>query len=40
MYSLSDPIKLSDEFIEFHFDNELEGADHDEFKEELRKIYP
>ena len=40
MYSLSDSVKLSDEFLEISFINELEGADHSEFSQKLRKIYP
>lgn len=32
VYSLSDPVKLSDEFLELSMTNELEGADHSEFE--------
>eukprot|EP00347_Sterkiella_histriomuscorum_P009557 403340748 len=40
VYDLSENVKLTDEFIEMSFENELEGADHSEFGTQLRKIYP
>ena len=40
VYSLADKTKLKEEYLEISFTSELEGADHDEFSEKLRKIYP
>ncbi|CDW83288.1 UNKNOWN [Stylonychia lemnae] len=40
IYSLADKIKLKEEYLEISFTSELEGVDHGEFSEKLRKIYP
>ncbi len=39
-YSLADEMKLTDEYLEMDFTNELYGVDHSDFSEKLRKIYP
>lgn len=40
LYSLSDKLKLTDDYLEVGIISEVYGVDHGEFKSKLRKIVP